>query len=330
MMTPLLSSWIAVCATRDLKLKPRRFVIDGQAIVIFRSGQKIAAFPDICPHRFAPLSEGRVVSGGIECPYHGWQFDIEGHCRHMPGVVGECPRVRISALAACEQDGLVFISRQPPVAPPYSGRLAGQNIVATIVESRVQSNLLDVAENILDASHTHFTHKGLLRGLGTRRHRVHVEITGGPGWVEARYEGEPRQEGLISRLLEGGRGISIGRFLAPGIAEIEFWGPQRVNLVTTFHLRQETPSQVTGLGILSGPKDHGLGYLKAAIFRPLFDMALAQDRHILQATSRNQEMFNHPKPVIGPLDILRTSIDAILKGELPPVASRPVQADMEL
>ena len=32
---------------------------------------------DACPHRLAPLSQGRVDqdTGCIECPYHGWQFE---------------------------------------------------------------------------------------------------------------------------------------------------------------------------------------------------------------------------------------------------------------
>ncbi len=304
--------------------------MDGKAIVVFRSREGIRAFPDICPHRSAPLSEGRVTGGNIECPYHGWQFDGEGRCRHIPGMVEALPRIHLTALPIREQDGLVFISRGPPMGAPYAGRLAGHDVIPAIHESRVQSTVLDVAENILDATHTHFIHKGLLRGLGNRRHRTQVGITGGEGWVEARYEGEPRQDGVVSRLLEGRRGISIGRFMAPGIAEIEFWGPGRVNLVTTFHLRQETPSTVAGLGILTGPKDHGWGYVRAMIFRPLFDIALAQDRQILSATSRNREMFDHPGPVIGPLDILRSSIDAILHGRLPPVADRPVTMEMEL
>mgnify|MGYP000503491320 CR=1 FL=1 len=324
------SAWIAVCTSAELKGRPRRFVLDGRAIVIFRSDYGISALPDICPHRSAPLSEGRVIDGKIQCPYHGWQFDGTGRCREVPGAIGDLPRVRIPALAACESQGLVFVSAAPSSTSPYAGRLAGEDVVSAVVRSRTHSTILDVAENILDATHTHFIHKGLLRGLSARRHRVHVEITGGEGWVEARYEGEPRQDGLISRLLEGGRGVSIGRFMAPGIAEIEFWGAKRMNLVTTFHLRQETPMEVSGLGILCGPRDHGLGHLRAALFQPLFGIALAQDRHILHAASQNRTMFGNPKPVIGPLDILRASINAILNGKLPPVAGSPARIEMEL
>eukprot|EP00277_Geminigera_cryophila_P014471 CAMPEP_0179441258 /NCGR_PEP_ID=MMETSP0799-20121207/24839_1 /TAXON_ID=46947 /ORGANISM="Geminigera cryophila, Strain CCMP2564" /LENGTH=196 /DNA_ID=CAMNT_0021225391 /DNA_START=19 /DNA_END=606 /DNA_ORIENTATION=- len=46
-----------------------------------------AAALDVCPHRLAPLSEGRVcpLSGDIECPYHGWTFKgSDGTCTKIP------------------------------------------------------------------------------------------------------------------------------------------------------------------------------------------------------------------------------------------------------
>mmetsp|Transcript_54194 Transcript_54194/g.162264 ORF Transcript_54194/g.162264 Transcript_54194/m.162264 type:complete len:605 (-) Transcript_54194:467-2281(-) len=41
---------------------------------------------DVCPHRLAPLSQGRVdeSTGCIECPYHGWQFDADGALTSLP------------------------------------------------------------------------------------------------------------------------------------------------------------------------------------------------------------------------------------------------------
>ncbi len=30
----------------------------------------------VCPHSGGPLSEGKVAGGVIECPWHGWQFNI--------------------------------------------------------------------------------------------------------------------------------------------------------------------------------------------------------------------------------------------------------------
>lgn len=45
-----------------------------------------SALVDACPHRLAPLSQGRVdsSSGCIECPYHGWSFDTNGTLMKIP------------------------------------------------------------------------------------------------------------------------------------------------------------------------------------------------------------------------------------------------------
>jgi len=307
-----------------------RVIVEGQALVLFRSAKGLHALADICPHRAAPLSGGRVRDGAIECPYHGWRFAGDGRCVAIPGLIGEPPRVVVPPHAVTEKDGLVFVARRAPATAPYSTVLSGQRTVSAIVESAVRSSLADVAENILDATHTHFTHKGILRGLSSRRYRVTVTVSGGADWVEARYEGEPRQEGLISRLLEGERSISVGRFRHPGIAELEFWGPGRINLATTFHLRQETSETVRGLGVLSAPGGGLSGQLKAMLFKPFFRIALAQDRRILQAAEDNRAMFAGRVPMIGPLDVLRPHIDAILAGRQPSVAGAPQTLVMEL
>ena len=46
---------------------------------------------DLCPHRLAPLSKGRVdtETGCIECPYHGWQFANNGTCTSIPQLEPE-------------------------------------------------------------------------------------------------------------------------------------------------------------------------------------------------------------------------------------------------
>ena len=327
-MTDRTSSWYAVALSRAVSRTPHRVLIAGQAFVIFRSGGALRCLTDRCPHRFAPLSLGRVVADTIECPYHGWRFDGTGRCRAVPGLLEPVPNVIVPPHAVREANGLVYISPEAARGEPYPGVLSGPGTVSSVVENRVRSSLIDVAENILDATHTHFTHSGILRGLSSRRYNVKVTVTGGDGWVEARYEGEPRQEGIISRLLEGERSISVGRFIAPGVAELEFWGRDRINLSTTFHLRQEDDEHVHGFGVLAGPMQCGLGYLKAVLFKPLFHIALRQDQTILTVARQNR--LPNAKPVVGRLDILRPHIEAILRGERPSVADAPTELTMEL
>ena len=327
-MTP--SGWIAVADSRCLSARPLRIVIADVPIVLFRTPSGVNALFDQCPHRGAPLSLGTVTGGHLACAYHGWEFDGEGLCRAMPGHLGEVPACRVASFPVTECENIVFVALRPQTVAPYAGSLAGPGYATALVSNRVRSTLADVAENILDATHTHYVHRGLLRGLTAKRYRVTVTVSGGDGWVEARYEGEPRQEGLVSRLMEGERSVSVGRFLAPGIAEIEFWGRERVNLVTTFHLRQETADHVSGIGRLAGPAQHGLGQIKGWLFRPFLRFGVAQDQRILEAATDNRALTGHLGRMIGPLDILRPAIDDILAGRRPAVADRPVTLEMEL
>jgi hypothetical protein len=87
---------------------------------------------------------------------------------------------------------------------------------------------------------------------------------------------------------------------------------------------------VHGFGILSGPRQRNLGYLKALLFKPLFRIALRQDQHILHAAEENRKLFAQRRQMLTPLDVMRPHIDAILAGQRPDVADRPAVLVMEL
>jgi phenylpropionate dioxygenase-like ring-hydroxylating dioxygenase large terminal subunit len=321
--------WQAVARARDLGQRPLRIMWEEQPVVLFRHAGGIGALLDRCPHRLVPLSGGCVRNGHLECPYHGWQFNAAGDCVAIPGHHGDLPRARIPRFAVAQADGAIFLARNRPAAAPYTHPLAGGDAVTRLVVSQTAGQLLDVVENILDATHTHFTHKGLLRGLTTRRQRVDVTVTGGAGWVAAAYTGETRQDGLVSRLLDGARVKTIGRYRHPGIAELEYWGPKGMVLATTFHLRQATADQVAGIGWLAGPWQRGLGAVKALAFTPLFTIALKQDQRVLSAAAANARLTGGA-PLIGPLDYLRKDIAAIMAGDLPSAAHQPRHHQIDL
>lgn len=324
------STWIAVALSRQVRRKPVRIWFNDAPVVLFRTRSGVQALYDRCPHRFADLSAGRVVGDAVECPYHGWQFGAGGLCTAMPGHLGDMPTVRVKTYAVREVDGVIFIADGTPDAAPYTYCAAGQDVIVRRVISNTSSTLIDTAENILDATHTHYTHKGLLRGLNAKRYTVDVAITGGPGWVEACYTGEDEQQGLISKLLEGRRSRTIGRFKYPGIAELEYWGPDGLNLATTFHLRESRPGLVEGVGWLIGPRQRGFGHIKALFFKPLFTVALHQDRRVLKAALENAQNAPAAKPVIGPLDFLREDIARIMRGDLPSAAKSPRTTALQL
>lgn len=322
--------WQAVALSRDVRQRPFRVMLDGAPVVLFRGRSGLAALADRCPHRMVPLSGGKIKGGVLECPYHGWRFDAAGACVAMPGHLGDLPRAFVPRYRVTEAEGAIFLSQGQPSGAPYTHAMAGQDVLVRRVRSQTRSTLVDAAENILDATHTHFTHKWLLRGLSSHRDRVSVTVTGGEGWVEASYTGEDRQRGAVSALLDGARVKTIGRYRHPGIAELEYWGPNGIVLATTFHLRQADAETVEGVGWIVGPRHGFISYLKAMAFVPMFRIALAQDRRVLRAAFDNARLTGQGTPMVGPLDFLRHDIEAIATGARPPAADAPRHYLLEL
>jgi nitrite reductase/ring-hydroxylating ferredoxin subunit len=65
--------------------RPLRLEHIGVAIVVIRTRDGITAFYDCCPHAHWPISKGEVINGILQCPGHGWQFNVAtGQCLDPP------------------------------------------------------------------------------------------------------------------------------------------------------------------------------------------------------------------------------------------------------
>lgn len=70
-----------------LRAKPVAVTIDDTHLVLFRDGNgQAAALADRCAHRGAPLSQGRVCDGALECPNHGWRYGADGRVVEIPAL----------------------------------------------------------------------------------------------------------------------------------------------------------------------------------------------------------------------------------------------------
>ncbi|CAM9218430.1 unnamed protein product [Scytosiphon promiscuus] len=58
----------------------------GKDLVVWKDKDgRWSCFDDRCPHRAAPLTEGRVeADGSLLCAYHAWRFDADGKCLSIP------------------------------------------------------------------------------------------------------------------------------------------------------------------------------------------------------------------------------------------------------
>jgi nitrite reductase/ring-hydroxylating ferredoxin subunit len=113
---------IAVPEFLDPK-KPHPVQLLGKDLVIWKDMKSGTwkVFEDACPHRLAPLSEGRVEPDGtILCAYHAWRFDGSGKCTSIPQSrkdkeQGHCALPKSCAVPhpTMERQGLLWVWGQP-------------------------------------------------------------------------------------------------------------------------------------------------------------------------------------------------------------------------
>ncbi len=170
-------AWYFVALSRDVKSAPlKRYELMGEPVLIgrTRAGQ-VYAMRDICPHRAAPLSAGRLVERPgegetVECPYHGWRFRTDGVCAAIPSLVEdqayEANRIRVKPYPVAESQGMVFVwmradprsEDEPDHGPPvFPGVVGGE---AKLIESMDFDSHIDHAVvGLMDPAHGPYVHQ---------------------------------------------------------------------------------------------------------------------------------------------------------------------------
>lgn len=141
-------------------------------LIFFRTATGIAALLDRCPHRFAPLSAGRLEGGYIHCGYHGLAFDATGRCvknPHGPITAKMCT----ANFPVVERHSAVWIwMGEPDQADP--GLIPDLSCIDETPESALiliylptAANYQLMTDNIMDLSHADYLHPATLGGTMT-------------------------------------------------------------------------------------------------------------------------------------------------------------------
>ena len=167
--------WHPVALSCEVGLEPVGVRLAGKRWALARFGGAIAGFADVCPHRRARLSAGRISDGVLQCTYHGWRFTADGRCVEIPalGDAGLIPeRAELCRPAeVTEREGLVWLAPMPPRAPlpelvPDTG-LGGDEIATVFLPMvRVEANAAILLDNFLDEAHLPFVHAATIGGAG--------------------------------------------------------------------------------------------------------------------------------------------------------------------
>ncbi|HZC73186.1 MAG TPA: aromatic ring-hydroxylating dioxygenase subunit alpha [Jatrophihabitans sp.] len=222
--------WYPVARSSELGRRPLAVTLMDSPLVVFRGARGApAVLLDRCDHRNYPLSLGRVADGLIECGYHGWTYDGDGHCVRVPGLRGgrtQAHRNRhIPSHATAEQDGIVWAwgepdaepTRRPFALPTLDGPGAGEVVFRHDLDSTLRASL----ENALDVPHTAFLHRGIFRGGAP--HAITATRRAVDDGVEVQYLDEPVGLGPLRLRKDSGRTFDHwDRFFLPSVAQIEY------------------------------------------------------------------------------------------------------------
>jgi phenylpropionate dioxygenase-like ring-hydroxylating dioxygenase large terminal subunit len=98
--------------------RPHAIQLLGRHLVLWydNAEQQWRVFDDACPHRFAPVSEGRIEKdSSLQCAYHGWRFNGSGACTlipQSPAAAAEqhaaSPRACAVSYPTCVKYGVIF------------------------------------------------------------------------------------------------------------------------------------------------------------------------------------------------------------------------------
>ncbi|WP_066192374.1 MULTISPECIES: aromatic ring-hydroxylating dioxygenase subunit alpha [Gracilibacillus] len=161
------NDWVVACPAADVPEEPIQVVILNERVVIFRNESGVHAFKDLCIHRGAALSQGKVKDGCLVCPYHGWEYDESGNCVHIPQLPKDRPipkKAKAIKYACKEAYGFIWVNlndNQPNLFeyPEYSNANY-RNIIwgGHTVEAKPPR----IIENFLDVGHLAVLHGGWL------------------------------------------------------------------------------------------------------------------------------------------------------------------------
>lgn len=118
--------WHPIGLLGDATDTPRQVRVLGEELILFRdkTGRPGLVYPH-CAHRGTSLYYGKVEERGIRCCYHGWLFDVQGHCVEQPCEPGggrQRDRVRQPWYPVQEQYGLIWAYMGPPERKPVLPR----------------------------------------------------------------------------------------------------------------------------------------------------------------------------------------------------------------
>jgi carnitine monooxygenase subunit len=106
----------------------------GRSILLTRTPSgSVKAFENVCLHRQSQITDGCGSARRLVCPYHAWNYDLDGNLVGVPGKEGfpesSTGRQKLAELPAAECAGFLWVALDPDTTldiPAFLGPLADE------------------------------------------------------------------------------------------------------------------------------------------------------------------------------------------------------------
>jgi nitrite reductase/ring-hydroxylating ferredoxin subunit len=125
-------SWYLFGTAGEIRRGPISKSFLGRRLVAYRTVTGKAVVMDArCSHLGADLGKGCVVGEAIQCPFHHWEYDPDGHCRRIPSQAEVPDFARQHSYPVVESHGLLFVfnARKPLFPLPFFPECRPQDLI---------------------------------------------------------------------------------------------------------------------------------------------------------------------------------------------------------
>lgn len=203
-----LNQWYVAAWSDEVSRTALRRRLLGAPVMLYRTlAGKVTAMLDMCPHRRIPLSQGKLIGDQVQCRYHGFTFDANGTCVHIPAQQRIPEGYRVRTFPVVEKWRWIWIwMGEPELADP--ARIPDHSMLFVEAEGwsatiggveHLNARYELLHENLLDLSHLTYLHENTIGSASVAGTGSEVDLREGYLEINRRIKGETAENLSLAR-----------------------------------------------------------------------------------------------------------------------------------
>lgn len=320
----LINYWHLLVISSELKRKKslRMFIYEIPILIWRDANDDIHAVLDACSHKRSILKVTDFTENEITCPYHGWKYDKKGALVEIPcspDLDLSKMKCQLDTFHTKEVHGLIWIylnNNQPPKNLPFSLEHEVDKKWSQVFLRRTFETTEDLLiENFMDATHTAFTHKGIIRGHGDKVQHLVKVITNEDGLIVS-YAETTEKIGIALELILGKdlRVRHTDQFLFPNLVKVTYVINDTIRFTAVISCTSSFSGKTEAVIRLSF-NFNWLNPIIKIILPFLTRKVLDQDFEITKQQYENQQIFKELKDHSIPTDMIYNKVKSLRKSK---------------